>query len=412
MRLCDSCPTNSHCDRCSTLLGAGENVKKVIPPRSVKMIHLESKEEMKAELKAISRVTILVGIEHTILPGRYEIQLDKEFRIIGSTIGGMRNANYQVFDVEKVLRKEEYSQRLRLEEFQAWQMTHELEPIAILPDSSDDLERQIIRQELDKLTIIHQIQELYMFMWQEGQLKSLSNIPIGEEEKSQLIQLIHQALQEKKSLREQLFFANTRQIFDVHIVPLEANTCGVGMINITEVISKEHERQRQEWETCKALLQSVTNGKLELLQDHELYELFLKSEKLDSCLIRTAEDLKSVRSKLQHVLHTYGLAQHQILPYMVAVNEAATNTLLHGQGDRIDFYVSPQEKVCRVVIYDRGKGIQLYELPRVALIQGYSTRNSLGAGFHAMLTFADKVLINSSLQGTKVVLEIKIEKVV
>ncbi|MGC5326591.1 ATP-binding protein [Brevibacillus sp. SYSU BS000544] len=411
MRLCDSCPTNPQCDRCMTLLGAGENAKKVVPPRSVNMLHLDTKAEVHAHLKAISRVTLLVEIESSVAPGRYEIQLDKDFRIIGSTIGGMRDAGYQVFDIEKVLRKEEYSQRLMLEEFQSWHMTHELEP-EVLPNDTSEQERQLIRHELDKLAILHQLQELYMFMWQEGYLRSLGNLMLGTEEKDQLMQLIHQAMQEKRPLRDQLIFSNERQIFDVHIIPLETNTCGIGMINITEVIAKEHERRKLEWETCKSLLQIFTNGKLELIQDQELYELFLKSEKVDSCLIRVAEDLKTVRNTLQNLLLTYGMEHRQILPLTVAVNEAATNTLLHGQGDRIDFYVSPQEMVCRVVIYDQGKGLQLYQLQRIALKQGYTTRNSLGAGFHAMLTFADKVLINSSLQGTKVVLEIRIEKIV
>lgn len=382
--------------------------KKVLPPREVTLIHLHTKQSYQAELYAVSRLAIGLTVRQEIPSGRYEIKLDNDFRIIGNTVSRLSDSLYQVVDIEKVLRKEGYSQRLTLEEFQAWQLSCELEPTVIISEPEEEEHRLLLKKELDKLAIIHHLQEIYMLMWECNQLRPLGDFVLMEPLEKELKRLVKQAMESDAPAREILLADKTKQIFDVHIIPFKKDVCGIGMINITDVIAKERERQRQEWDACNSLLKMFTNGKLALLQDHDLYSMLLKSEKFFSHAIQNPEDLKEVRKTLMKVLEPYNLSKTKILHYSVAVNEAATNTLRHSKGGYIDYYISEQEKVCRVVIYDEGEGIMLYELPKAALVQGYSTQNSLGAGFHAMLTFADRVLLNSSPQGTKVVMEIKI----
>lgn len=408
MKPCKQCPSDPNCSICTDSLGSGSLAKKVIPPRVVTLIHLESKKSIQAELCAVSRLAIGIVTQEPFAHGRYEVELAEDFRIIGSTSGGLRDATFYVLDIERVLRKDIYSARLKLEEFQSWHLSSELELGSILPDSASEEQKLLLKQELDKLAIIHHMQEMYMLMYEAGKLRPLNQVELGEEEELELRGLIGQVLRSGQPMREQLFSPSTKRIYDVHLLPLGTELCGIGMIDITEVIAKEHERNRQEWESCKALLQLFTHGKLELIWDHELYDVLLNSEKLYSHTITSAQDLKQVRHTLSMILEQHGLTRAQILRFTVAVNEAASNSLCHSEGGQIDYYLAKETGVCRIVICDHGKGIMLYELPKAALIQGYSTRNSLGSGFQAMLTFADKVLVNSTSKGTRIILEIKL----
>ncbi|MGD8188794.1 ATP-binding protein [Brevibacillus ginsengisoli] len=407
MKPCERCPSDPNCTNCLDQLGTGSTAKKVIPPRSVNLIHLNTRKSVQAELCAVSRLSIGIIMDEPLAQGRYEVELAADFRIIVSTAGGLCDATFHVLDIEKVLRKDTYSARLKLEEFQSWHLSSELEPGSVMPNDTTSEQQLLMKQELEKLTIIHQMQEMYMLMYEAGKLRHLNEFVLGEVEEVELRRLIQLVLTSGKPLREQLYAPSTKQIYDVHILPLGTEVCGIGMINLTGVIAKEHERKRQEWDSYKVLLQLFTNGKLELIQDFELYGLLLNSEKLYAQSITTVYDLKRIRDELCKILEPCGLSRTQILRYTVAVNEAASNCLSHCKGGQIDYYLAKETGICRIVICDHGQGIVLYELPKAALIQGYSTRDSLGRGFHAMLTFADKVLINSSSEGTKIVLEIQ-----
>ncbi|CFJ38465.1 anti-sigma F factor [Mycobacterium tuberculosis] len=95
----------------------------------------------------------------------------------------------------------------------------------------------------------------------------------------------------------------------------------------------------------------------------------------------------------------------RLLQYMVAVNEAASNTIKHGNGGTVTLYVLSDWTKCRTVIHDQGQGIVLEDLPRATLLQGYSTQQSLGVGFHVMLQYCDRLFLGSSHAGTKLILE-------
>ena len=408
MKRCEQCPSDPNCSICQEMLGSGGLSKKVIPLRVVTLTHLDTRQTVQAELCVVSRLTIGIATEEHLARGRYEVELDADFRMICSTTGGLVHTTFHVLDIEKVLRKDTYSARLKLDEFQSWHLSSELEVGSVMPDHTTNEQKLLIKQELEKLAIFHHMQDMYMLMYEEGNIRPLNQFELGKIEELELRRLIQQALLSGQSLREQLYTPSTKQIYDVHILPLGTELCGIGMITITDVIAKEHERNRQEWESYKAIFQLFTNGKLELIWDHELYELLLNSEKLYSQAISTPHDLKQVRDTLRAILEPNGLTRTQILRYTVAVNEAASNSLRHSKGGQIDYYLAKDTGLCRIVISDQGDGIMLYELPKAALIQGYSTSNSLGSGFQAMLTYADKLLINSSPQGTRIILEIQL----
>lgn len=408
MLLCSQCPDNPACSFCLDELGAGSFAQKVMPPRSITIVHLASGKRMGAKLLAVSRVAIGICAEEARPSGRYEVELAADFRIIGSAVQGVSNQPYFVLDIEKVLRKDDVLERLLLEEFHSWHLSHELEPTAILADfdDRDDERRKLIKEELHKLAILRQIQEIYMLIWEKGRIRPLGQMNTNVFDERELLLLVEKAVASASPLREQLVSHERRQIYDVHLLPLPDKTCGIAIINVTEAIAAERERQSKEWDLYRQVFSLVTHGKLELLRDSQLYELIRRGEKIFSLAIAKPDDLAGLRSKLKQALAPFSLPDKRLLHYIVAVNEAASNTLKHGHGGSVDFYHSPSDQTCRAVVFDQGAGILLEELPKVTLLNGYSTRKSLGAGFHVMLQYSSKLCLNSSAFGTKIVLEI------
>ncbi|MBO8163812.1 MAG: ATP-binding protein [Brevibacillus sp.] len=386
--------------------------QKVIPPRRIQLLNLSTGSKISAELRAVSRIALGVFTKQKCPPGRYEIELDTDFRIIGSTVMRYNDSQYQVVDIEKVLRKQEVLDRLLMEEFHLWHLTHELEPSEVTADPSDlkEEQKQMIKRELDKLFILQQIHDIRMFIWKKGIYQPLGEFFLDESCEPDVNRIAERALARKEPIREQLVAQGMDRVFDVHVVPLPKQSCGIAMIDITDMIATERKRQRQEWELYKQVLSIVTEQKLVLLQDVELYELIKASDRRSTIFIGEAADLARVRQAIREVLGACSIAPARLLHFIVAVNEAATNTITHGKAGRVDVYLSEKEHVCRVVVFDQGTGISLSELPQVTLLPGYSTRASLGAGFQVMLSYADRVMLNSSPMGTKIVLELKINQ--
>lgn len=411
MILCEQCPDNPTCRSCLDQLKAGDSAQKVSPPRFIGITHIATDRRHTAQLRAISRLAIGIFLEGTELSGRYEVELAADFRIIGGIVQGIRNLPYYVLDIEKVLRKEEVLDRLLVEEFRSWNLTHELEPSVILDVDGDDMDdgrRKLIKQELSKLSILRQIEEIYMYLREGEQIRPLGHFRVHETIEEAVNHVAKRAIQSNAAIREQIISDQCEQIYDVHALPLSDNTCGVAVINITEAIAMERERQQKEWELYKHVLSVVTEERLILLRDDELYEMIRSGENCFTLTLQTAQDLARLREALREAIAPYGLSSKTLLQYTVAVNEAASNTLKHGTGGTISLYLFPTERVCRTVVYDQGRGILLEDLPRAMLKPGFSTKQSLGVGFQVMLTFTDRVWLNSSAVGTKLVLDVSL----
>ncbi len=409
MQLCDQCPNNPLCEVCLQLLGAGPVAQKVIPPRVIALTHIASGKRIEATLLAISRISIGIKTEGDWASGRYEVELATDFLIIASTVSGIRDTSYHVLDIEQVLRKEEIFDRLMIEEFHSWHLTAEIEPAHLLNHPlSEKVKQEMIKRELEKLTILRQINDIYMFVWERNRLRPLGAVPFKGWEELAIQPLINSALAAGRGIREQLVSEEMDLVFDVHVMPLPDRSCGVAMINITEAIAFERERLRKEWELYSSIMAVVTNGKLTMLDDVGLYELIKRDTKLLSLTVKNSGDLALMRLQIKKHLHGYKINQPRLLHFLTAVNEAASNALIYGSMGMIDVYLTENRETFRIVVYDAGEGISLEDLPKAALIHGYSTRKSLGAGFPLMLQYSDKLWLNSSRFGTKIVLDLHV----
>ncbi|WP_419878867.1 ATP-binding protein [Brevibacillus centrosporus] len=407
MILCEGCPDNPGCHNCLDQLGMGGSAQKVIPARTVRVTNLSTAKVCNAQLIAVSRTAIGIISRDKPLHGRLEIELAGDFRIIGNGLHGIEGVPYYVIDIEKVLRRDEVLGRLLLEEFHNWHMSGELDPSALLNDvkKRDGERERLIKQELQKLSILRQIGTIFLYLFDEGKLRPLGTTRAEREIEQEMFRLIQNDVSTGVSIREQLVSEDGRKLYEMYASLLPDQTCGIALIDVTEAITEERRRQRREWEIYRDILGVVTQNKLLLLSDEELFFLLRNGRKSFAMDLRAPEHLADLRRACKRSLEPLGLSDKRILQFMVAVSEAASNTLKHGDGGMITVYTSCEQHMCRVVIHDQGQGILLEELPRATLQQGYSTRESLGAGFSVMLQYCDRVYLGSSFAGTKLILE-------
>lgn len=407
MILCERCPDNPACRNCLDELRSGGSAQKVLPPRPVRVTSLSTGETCQAQLRAVSRTTIGIFSPEKLLHGRMEVELAVDFRIIGSGLHGISGVPYFVLDIEKVLRREEVLERLLLEEFHTWHMSGELDPSDVLADwkKRDDERARLIKQELQKLSILRQVETIFLYLLDEGKLRPLSLARAEEEIERQVHRLVANAASSNASVREQLVSQDGQRVFELYASGLPDETCGIALIEVTAAITEERRRKRREWEMYRDLLGVVTQNKLLLLNDEELFFLLRDGHKLLALDVHSPESLADLRRSFRRALEPLGVSDKRLLQYIVAVNEAASNTLKHGNGGTITLYISCDQRTIRAVIHDQGQGIVLEDLPRATLMQGYSTRQSLGAGFHVMLQFCDRLCLGSSMAGTKLILE-------
>lgn len=410
MILCEQCPDNPGCRNCLDALRSGGSAQKVLPPRPVRVTNLATMEATEAQLLAVSRTTIGLYCKHQSLHGRMEVELAADFRIIGSGLRGISGVPYYVIDIEKVLRREEVLERLLLDEFHNWHMSDELNPTDVLTDwkERDDRRGRLIKQELQKLSILRQIETIFLYLYDEGRIRAIGSNRADRQIELEMSRLVEEAAASGTSVREQLVSADGQRVFELYASPLPDQTCGIALIDVTSAILEERRRRSREWEIYRDILGVVTKDKLLLLSDEELFFLLREGHKSFAMDLRAPEHLAELRRSFKRVLEPAGLTDKRLLQFIVAVNEAASNTLKHGTGGTITLHLSADQSLCRAVIHDTGQGIVLEDLPRATLQQGFSTRHSLGAGFQVMLQYCDRVYMGSSLAGTKLILECNI----
>ncbi|WP_232322448.1 ATP-binding protein [Brevibacillus parabrevis] len=366
-------------------------------------------ETSQAQLIAVSRTAIGLLSPSKQLHGRMEVELAFDFRIIGSGLQGINGVPYYVVDIEKVLRKEEVLERLLLEEFHTWHLRGELDPTDVLTNwkDRDDERGRLIKQELQKLSILRQIESIFLYLFDDGNIRPLGSNRADPDVETQMQRLINEAAIRGagESLREQIISGDGKKVFEIYVSDLPDRTCGIALIDVTAAIAEERMRKRREWEIYRDILGVVTAGKLLLLSDEELFFLLREGRKSLAMDIKEPGDLALLRRAFKRALEPLGLVANRLLQFLVAVNEAASNTLKHGSGGTITLYIANDLGLCRVVIHDQGQGILLEDLPRATLQQGFSTRNSLGVGFHVMLQYCDRIYLSSTAQGTKLILE-------
>ena len=165
----------------------------------------------------------------------------------------------------------------------------------------------------------------------------------------------------------------------------------------------ESEQQRRVFN--RDVLLAVTGGKLRLVEPDEVQtEELVAGEPVLSLPLVLSQDASTLRHKLQGIACMRGMEPGRVADLCTSVTEAATNAIKHGNGGSARVWANAEGLV--VEVQDRGRGIAPAQLARATLEAGYSTRVSLGMGFHMMLQSVDTLALCTSDQGTTVLLQV------
>lgn len=165
----------------------------------------------------------------------------------------------------------------------------------------------------------------------------------------------------------------------------------------------ESEEQRRIFH--RDVLMAVTGGKLRLVEPSEMPPPDLASgAPLQALPLNEAQDASRLRRTLEKIACDLNMHDDRIFDLCTGATEAATNAIKHGNGGQARIWADSD--AVSVEIADRGTGIAPHHLARATLQQGYSTRVSLGMGFHLMLQTSDALALSTTPEGTSVLLRV------
>lgn len=153
-------------------------------------------------------------------------------------------------------------------------------------------------------------------------------------------------------------------------------------------------------------LQAVTQGKLRLAFSPETLPPRLPP--VAEVTLDTDAALAPLRRAVWESGVAVGLSDERARAATVAADEVAMNAVVHGGGGRAVVGAAPDTPgggTIQMWIEDSGPGIRLDELPRSALVAGYSTRDTMGMGFYLTIQESDRVFVRTGASGTLVVVE-------
>jgi PAS domain S-box-containing protein len=197
--------------------------------------------------------------------------------------------------------------------------------------------------------------------------------------------------------------AVTGRWIEVHAYPHRAGIV-IYFQDITE--RKETERRLAEQDSrerafFREVLLSASQGRLHLCATTaDLPEpLAPVGEPIDL----TPPTLSALRARIGAAAAGQGLSEDRAFDLITAAGEVAMNAITHAGGGSAQ--VGAGEGRVQVRVQDRGRGIAVADLPRATLARGYSTRGTLGHGFHLVLSTADQVWLLTGPIGTTVVID-------
>jgi anti-sigma regulatory factor (Ser/Thr protein kinase) len=144
---------------------------------------------------------------------------------------------------------------------------------------------------------------------------------------------------------------------------------------------------------------AVTGGRLVLLSPDEVGTVTMAEVGAPN-EIREASELSTARATIAGILGD----NVRLQGLLVAFSEGATNMLKHAGGGT--YQVGETKEKVQIILSDKGPGIDFRQLPKAALVPGFSTTQTLGLGFTLMMELTDRIYLCVSPDGTTVVLEV------
>lgn len=397
------------CIKCKELISGDYLAEEPHRKIEIELENIDTKKEYSGQLELISPVGLV--LRSNVPPGEYEIMLTEKLKLIVTTVVEKGKAPYQVFDISSVLRNGYKNHKLSQKDFELLKMSPK-QLIAKMTEGLSLGSREIIRTRLEQAVEKSELLDAFkvgaVFKYYEGEIKSLSSRENITLSKDYLRDFMEETNKEYK--RKTVVDNNGDRIYDVHAIAVEEDEGGIIAIDVTDVIDVEKKQQKREIAIYKSVIQAVTGGKLQLLTREEMKEEVIKGHELTCQNLANKEDITLLREETREVLEEFALQSKDKTHIILAVSEAGTNTIKHaGDGEFIIKLID--EKRLRIIIRDQGSGIDFNNLPKATLMKDYSTAAtfSLGSGFTIMLRFIDSLFLETSQQGTTIILEVELE---
>lgn len=169
--------------------------------------------------------------------------------------------------------------------------------------------------------------------------------------------------------------------------------------------ASELEEHKREFYRCTIL--AATEGKLEITERQDI--LRIAGPPIAEWDIRNAEDLGKIRQEVGDIVRSAGMDDDRTCDFILATGEATTNAYKHAGGGTTSLH--RVDGCLMLVVSDQGKGMEALALPELAFTRGYTTAKSLGMGYKAVLSVADKVYLATGPSGTTVAIEMSLSPV-
>jgi CheY-like chemotaxis protein/anti-sigma regulatory factor (Ser/Thr protein kinase) len=150
----------------------------------------------------------------------------------------------------------------------------------------------------------------------------------------------------------------------------------------------------------KDVLYSVTERRLHLCDTPDELPSTL-SMRFEGCVTITAPSLCQMRRATREAACGIGLPDERCSDLVTAVGEVGMNAVVHAGGGEARIFTHTDS--VQVWIEDKGRGIDVADLPKATLERGYTTANSLGHGFFIALKLADQIYLLTGSSGTTAV---------
>jgi anti-sigma regulatory factor (Ser/Thr protein kinase) len=202
---------------------------------------------------------------------------------------------------------------------------------------------------------------------------------------------------------QRAIFSREDRVLHVYAVPAP-HDAGVLLVfdvtHVSQLLRRLHETVAHVY---RDMFHASTDGRCRVVEPEEIPDLLGAAVAQVIISLRRPEDIGRCRDAVGAQMRAAGWDPKKILAYTLAVSEAATNAIKHGDGGAFQLFRYPDRWVGLVV--DGGGGIDLALLPSSTLVRGFSTKRSLGLGFSAMLRCTDRLTIASSNAGLMLLLE-------
>jgi anti-sigma regulatory factor (Ser/Thr protein kinase) len=406
MNLCSECPISMDCHKCLELIDGGTLRRKVYPPVSVKLYSVAPGKEYIGKLSVISRVGMLIQTNAPIED--YFIEINGGNRAQVSPIHHKGLEGFIAFDIVKIERGSMLDYRLTKDEYDYLFMDKKDLINNLTEELDDNIKgkiREILHNELLKSELLDQLIIGSTFKYEKGTMGLLSGQKPSLLKDKDMINIMEEAIKNKQPKREVFIDIENERYIDLHAIPLGYNTGGILTIDITEIVNKERKLLNEQWENYREVIKALSHGKIIIVDQQELNEISKGYFNKKDIGFIEPQQLAAIRSIIKNELQSRDIPLKLHVGFLLAFQEAATNALKHSKSKQAEVEIWETENKIMIVIKDNGQGIQLQDLPKATLINGFSTTATLGQGFNLMSHFSNTLYLKSDKDGTVVGLE-------